>query len=140
MGQIGTSLPTRNSDRDCMCMNAPTLIAGNLLSTARVALLAAAILGLAACQTDSGGPAAGDAPKPEVAASRPDSSGAKPHAAKPEEPAEEAEPMTRTRAARECWMKTEKANRHEDLDKRADIVNKCIEDKMKAAGASPPKT
>jgi len=108
-----------------------------LLSAARVTLLAAAALALAACQTDSGSPAAGDVPKAEVAAGKPDVAAPKPQAAKP---AEEAEPMTRTRAARECWMKTEKANPRENLDKRADIVNKCIEDKMKAAAASPPKT
>jgi len=96
-----------------------------LLSAARVTLLAAAALALAACQTDSGSPAAGDVPKAEVAAGKPDVAAPKPQAAKP---AEEAEPMTRTRAARE------------NLDKRADIVNKCIEDKMKAAAASPPKT
>ena len=120
-------------------MNASIFDARNLLSAARVTLLAAAALALAACQTDSGSPAAGDPPKPEAASAKPDVS-SKPQAAKPEEPAEEAEPMTRTRAARECWMKTEKVNPHENLDKRADIVNKCIEDKMKAAAASPPKT
>ena len=119
-------------------MNALNFDSRSRLSAARVILLAAAAVALTACQTDSGSTAAGDTSKPEVTASRPD--GAKPQAAKPAEPVEEAEPMTRTRAARECWMKTEKANRHEDLDKRADIVNKCIEDKMKAAGASPPKT
>ncbi|HXX09145.1 MAG TPA: hypothetical protein VEJ43_13885 [Pseudolabrys sp.] len=110
------------------------------VSLARVALLAVAAFALAACQTDGGSPAAADAPKAEVAAPKPDSAGAKPQAARPEEPSEETEPMTRTRAARECWMRTEKANPHENLDKRADIVNKCIEDKMKAAAASPPKT
>jgi hypothetical protein len=46
--------------------------------------------------------------------------------------------MTRARAARECWMRTEKANPHQDIDKRADVVNKCIEDKLK--GVAPPKT
>jgi hypothetical protein len=48
--------------------------------------------------------------------------------------------MTHARAARECWMKTEKANAHADIDKRADLVNKCIDEKMKAAGAPAPKT
>ena len=119
-------------------MNASIFDVRTALPLARIALLAAAAIALAACQTDSGSPAAGEAPKAEVAGSKPENTGAKPQAAKPEEPAEE--PMTRTRAARECWMKTEKANPHENLDKRADIVNKCIEDKMKAAAASPPKT
>ncbi|HET9175779.1 MAG TPA: hypothetical protein VFN84_05435 [Pseudolabrys sp.] len=48
--------------------------------------------------------------------------------------------MTRTRAARECWMRTEKGNAHQDLDKRADIVNKCIDDKLKAASMAAPKS
>ena len=121
-------------------MNAPIFDPRKLLSAARVTLLAAAALALAACQTDSGSPVAGDAPKAEAASAKPEAATPKPQAAKPEEPAEEAEPMTRTRAARECWMKTEKANPHENLDRRAEIVNKCIEDKMKAAAASSPKT
>jgi hypothetical protein len=50
--------------------------------------------------------------------------------AKPPEP-----PMTHARAATECWMGTEKA--HTDLDKRADIVTKCIDQKMKAADDAP---
>jgi len=121
-------------------MNASIFDFRMALPLARVALLAAAAIALAACQTDSGSPADGAAPKAEVDGSKPENTGTKPQAAKPEEPAEDAEPMTRTRAARECWMKTEKANPHENLDKRADIVNKCIEDKMKAVAASPPKT
>lgn len=44
-------------------------------------------------------------------------------------------PMTHSRAATECWMKTEKAATKSDLDKRADIVTKCIDEKMKAAPA-----
>ena len=103
-----------------------------------VALFAA--VSLAACQTDSGSPTASDAPKAEVTSAKPDAAASKPQAAKPAEPAEEAEPMTRTRAARECWMKTEKGSAHENIDKRADMVNKCIEDKMKAASAPAPKT
>lgn len=58
--------------------------------------------------------------------------GAKPEAAKPAEP-----PMTRTRAAEQCWMATEKGNAGLALDKRADVVDKCIEQKMKAAAAPP---
>jgi hypothetical protein len=121
-------------------MNTSIFDIRKLLSTIRVTLLAAAALALVACQTDSGSLVAGDAPKAEPTAVKPEVAAPKPQAAKPQEPAEEAEPMTRTRAARECWMKTEKANPHENLDKRADTVNKCIEDKMKAAAASPPKT
>ncbi|MFZ0110717.1 MAG: hypothetical protein WA445_05945 [Pseudolabrys sp.] len=48
--------------------------------------------------------------------------------------------MTHSRAARECWMRTEKGSAHENLDKRAELVNKCIDEKMKAAGAPSPRT
>ena len=96
------------------------------LFAARFALLAACALTLAACQTEGTGPTAADAPR--IQASR------------PPEPAQVAEPMTRSRAARECWMRTEKGSAHENLDKRADVVNKCIEEKMKAAGTHSPKT
>ena len=37
-------------------------------------------------------------------------------------------------------MRTEKGNPHEDLEKRADLVNKCIDEKMKAAATPPPKS
>ena len=48
-------------------------------------------------------------------------------------------PMTHSRAAEECWMGTEKSDAHMDLDKRADVVDRCIKDKMKGADA-PPRT
>lgn len=110
----------------------------------RLAVLTAT-LALAACETDGTGQAAADAPKAQAASVRPEPAGAKPETlpaqtAKPAAAADDGEPMTRARAARECWMRTEKANPHQDLDKRADVVNKCIEDKLKAAGAPPPKT
>jgi len=37
-------------------------------------------------------------------------------------------------------MRTERGAAREDLDKRADVVNRCIEEKMKAAGTAAPKT
>jgi hypothetical protein len=37
-------------------------------------------------------------------------------------------------------MRTEKGSAHENLDKRADVVNKCIEEKMRAAGTPAPKS
>ncbi|MBI5911450.1 MAG: hypothetical protein HY848_16055 [Betaproteobacteria bacterium] len=58
-------------------------------------------------------------------------------AAKPSEPPKPEPPMTRSRAASECWMKTEKGSAGVSIDKRADIVTKCIDDKMKAAAAAP---
>lgn len=47
-------------------------------------------------------------------------------------------PMTHARAAEICWMSTEKGAGSMNLDKRADVVDKCIEDKMK--GAPTPKS
>jgi hypothetical protein len=96
---------------------------------ARFSLLAAFVLTLAACQTDGSGPTAAEAPKGATAA-----------VSRPAEAPQNVEPMTRTRAARECWMRTEKGSAHENLDKRADIVNKCIDEKMKAAATHSPKS
>jgi hypothetical protein len=78
----------------------------------RTLLAVLAATALAACETIGPGPAA--------------------QAAKPPEP-----PMTRTRAAEQCWMSTEKGRADLNLDKRADIVTKCIDEKMKAAKAEP---
>jgi hypothetical protein len=105
----------------------------------------AVALALAACQTDGASPSAADAPKAQAASARPEPAAAKPEtpptqAVRPAAAVDDGEPMTRARAARECWMRTEKANPHQDLDKRADVVNKCIDDKLKAAGAAAPKT
>ena len=92
---------------------------------------------LAGCETDGIGPTATGAPRATVSSTRPDTDTSTVHASRPAEPVQNAGPMTRTRAARECWMRTEKSNAHENLDKRADLVNKCIEEKMKAAGVTP---
>ena len=68
-------------------------------------------LALAACETTGpGAPAVAAAPQP---------------------------PMTHSQAAMECWMGPEKADAHVNLDKRADIVDRCIEQKMK--GAAPAR-
>jgi len=75
--------------------------------------LAFAALALAACETTGSG------------------TGVKPEAAKPPEP-----PMTHTRAAEQCWMATEKGSASMSLDKRADVVDKCIEDKMKGGSGA----
>jgi hypothetical protein len=89
----------------------------------RLALIVAAAALLAGCETD------GNSPGPFAALSSP---------AKPAEPAKPPEPpMTRSRAASECWMGTEKGSAKANLDKRADIVDKCIDDKMKAVAAAP---
>jgi hypothetical protein len=89
----------------------------------RLALIVAAAALLAGCETD------GNAPGPFAALSSP---------AKPVEPAKPPEPpMTRSRAASECWMGTEKGSAKANLDKRADIVDKCIDEKMKTVAAAP---
>ena len=79
----------------------------------RFPLAAALLLLLAGCETTS-------APAPGVAA------------AKPAEP-----PMTHTRAATDCWMGTEKTAARLSLDQRADMVDKCIADKMGTAKPEP---
>jgi len=150
-------------------MNVLIFEARRISSATRFVVLAAAALALAACETDGTGPTAAGAPRAEVASAKPaapespkaetpkvespklessklessrsDSPRSEPktQAAKPE-PVADPEPMTHSRAARECWMKTEKANAHTDLDKRADLVNKCIDERLKAAGVPAPKT
>lgn len=91
-------------------------------AAALVALGLAAAL-LSGCETD------GSTPGPLASLTGP---------LKKEEPAKPAEPpMTRSRAASECWMATEKGRADANLDKRADVVTKCIDDKMKKAEAAP---
>ena len=85
-------------------------------------VLAAAGL-LAGCETD------GNSPGPLAALSTP----AKP--AEPEKPPEP--PMTHARAASDCWMSVEKGYKDASLDKRADYVSKCIDDKMKGVKDAP---
>ncbi len=41
-----------------------------------------------------------------------------------------APPMTHQEAAAQCWMGTEKGHADMPLDKRADVVSKCIDQKM----------
>ncbi len=101
-------------------MRRSTLVPRKTLARARrLALLIVAAGVLAGCETLGGdaGPAT--------------------QAAKPGEPPKPELPMTRSRAATECWMKTEKGSAGIGIDKRADIVTKCIDDKMKAAAAAP---
>jgi outer membrane biosynthesis protein TonB len=75
-------------------------------------LLLAVGLALAGCETTGSGPGAVAADKPAV-------------------------PMTHVQAAEDCWMATEKSDAHMDLDKRADVVDKCIAEKM---GVKPAET
>lgn len=85
----------------------------------RLALVPALLAGLALAGCETTGPG----PGPQAAAA-------------PPEP-----PMTHSRAAQECWMKTEKGGASMNLDKRADAVTQCIDEKMKAAAPAPaPKS
>lgn len=77
-----------------------------------IAMLALAGLALAGCETTGAGTQASVAAAPQP-------------------------PMTHSRAAMECWMGTEKTDARMNLDKRADIVDRCIERKMK--GEPEPK-
>ncbi len=86
-------------------------------------VVASATMLLGGCQTDGSSPLS-DLVTPSDKKAEP---------ATPPEP-----PMTRSRAAMECWMKTEKGQADGNLDKRADVVNKCIDEKLKTAQA--PKT
>jgi hypothetical protein len=101
-----------------------------------LALLVFAAGLLAGCETDGTGPGATAAPTAQTAQAPKPPEPAKPvEAAKPAETPKVEAPMTRSRAATECWMRTEKGSAKTDLDKRADVVTKCIDDKMKAAAA-----
>src|ERR1700688_2189641 len=89
----------------------------------RLVLLVTAAALLSGCQTD------GEGPGPFALLSSP---------TKPAEPGKPPEPpLTKSKAAMECWMKTEKNSAGADLDKRADAVNKCIDEKMKSVAAAP---
>ena len=103
---------------------APQPADGSKRRTTRMLMIvvSAAVL-LGGCQTD------GSSPLSDLVTS----SDKKAEPATPPEP-----PMTRSRAAMECWMKTEKGQADANLDKRADAVNKCIDEKLKTAQA--PKT
>ena len=104
---------------------------------ARLRLLALLVVAgglLAGCETTGTGPATeagkpGEPPKIEAG---------KPAEPPKSEPTKPEPPMTRSRAATQCWMGTEKGSAGVNIDKRADAVTKCIDDKMKAAAA--PKT
>jgi hypothetical protein len=91
------------------------------------ALLLLAGAALSGCQTTST-----DAPATQATSTNAPAT----QAAKPAEQPEL--PMTHERAATECWMSTEKGRTDISLDKRADIVTKCIEQKMNGKSAAKP--
>jgi hypothetical protein len=105
--------------RRSTCQSAPRFV------TIRLALLGAMAALLAGCQTSG----------PETTGSIGATAQSAQAAAEPAKPAEL--PMTRHRAAMECWMKTEKGSASVNIDKRADIVTQCIDDKLKSAAVAP---
>jgi hypothetical protein len=88
------------------------------------ALLIAAALSLAACETTGAGTSAPVATAP---AAQPDG-GDNPMA--PDTVTKTKGPMTHRQAALYCWMSTEHGRADMPLDKRADVVDKCIKEKM----------
>jgi hypothetical protein len=72
----------------------------------QILLLCLALAGCAAAQASSGRPAGGD------------------------EWWNDGTPMDKQKASTICWMKYEKGNGDLPLDKRADLVNKCVHDTM----------
>ncbi len=81
-----------------------------------IPLLLAAGVALAACaSTGAAGPRAQASAAP---------------AARTKQAKAPAGPMTHRQAALYCWMHTEHGHADLPLDKRADVVDKCIKDKM----------
>lgn len=87
-------------------------------------------LALAGCVTDGG------TPPDNAQAAAPATASAKPEKPdKPEKPKKDEwwqeGPVTRERVSAMCWMKFEQGRKDMPLDKRADLVNKCVEDTLK---------
>ena len=88
------------------------------------ALLVAAALSLAACETTGAG---ASAPVAAAPAAQP-AGGDNPMA--PDTVTRTKGPMTHRQAALYCWMSTEHGHADMPLDKRADVVDRCIKEKM----------
>ena len=90
-------------------------------------LLAAGIM-LGDCQTDQ---AALGGAQPATVAAQPAVVAAQPAAPAAQPAPEPEEPLTVERASATCWMTYERQRRL-SLDARAALVDKCIDDRMKA--------
>ena len=101
-----------------------TLPRSTLVRLAGGALLVAAALSLAACETTGAGTSAPVAAAP---AAQP-AGGDNPMAA--DTVTKTKGPMTHRQAALYCWMSTEHGHADMPLGKRADVVDKCIKEKM----------
>ena len=92
------------------------------------ALLVAAALSLAACETTRTG-VAGPAAQAQPAAAAV-ASAEPPNPMAPDRVTKSKGPMTHRQAALYCWMSTEHGRKDLPLDQRADIVDQCIKKKM----------
>ena len=101
-----------------------TLPRSTLVRLAGGALLVAAALSLAACETTGAGTSAPVAAAP---AAQP-ADGDNPMSA--DTVTKTKGPMTHRQAALYCWMSTEHGHADMALNKRADVVDKCIKEKM----------
>jgi hypothetical protein len=80
-------------------------------------------------------------PNKEYASSNPQMRAAKPTVSEiligypTDAPAADAagQPLTRQRASEDCWMETEQGAKGLSLEKRANLVDKCVKDKMSGA-------
>ncbi len=117
-----------------------TAIIPNVRTLAARLLLCAVLATLAACaernSTASVAPTAATAPTASAApataataAAAPATPAPAPQPAKPPPP----EKLTSTEINEKCWMDSE-INKVRDLDKRAKLVDKCIEQRTKAQG------
>ncbi len=92
-----------------------------LTKMAGAALIAVAALSLAACETTG-------SPAPAVQAAPVSAASDNPMA--PDTVTKTSGPMTHRQAALYCWMSTEHGHADMALDKRADVVDACIKQKM----------
>ena len=95
-----------------------------LVRLAGGALLVAAALSLAACETTGAGASAPVAAAPAAQPAGDDNPMAADTVTKTKGP------MTHRQAALYCWMSTEHGRKDLPLGKRADVVDKCIKEKM----------
>jgi hypothetical protein len=107
-------------------MNKAWTTSMRMLRVSRLMAVALAAAALAGCETNDGSP-------PSLALVPPQAR----HAMAQTPQAEP--PMTRVRAAQICWAKTERGPLRRNLDKRADVVTRCIADTLQAAH-EPPRT
>lgn len=96
------------------------IVRSNFAKLAGGALIAVAALSLAGCETTGAG-VAGPAAQAQPAAAP---------ATAPKTAKGPKGPMTHQQAALYCWMSTEHGHADLPLDKRADVVDKCIKQKM----------